>query len=32
MAMLEIKDLNVFYGGIHALRGISLEVEVRSSL
>ena len=27
MAMLEIKDLNVFYGGIHALRGISLEVE-----
>lgn len=27
MALLEIKDLNVFYGGIHALRGISLEVE-----
>ncbi len=27
MAMLEIKDLNVFYGGIHALKGISLEVE-----
>ena len=27
MAMLEIKDLNVYYGGIHALKGISLEVE-----
>ena len=27
MAMLEIKDQNVFYGGIHALKGISLEVE-----
>jgi branched-chain amino acid transport system ATP-binding protein len=25
--MLEIKDLNVHYGGIHALRGISLNVE-----
>lgn len=24
--MLTIKDLNVFYGGIHALKGISLEV------
>jgi len=24
--MLEIKDLNVHYGGIHALKGISLEV------
>ena len=24
--MLEIKDLQVFYGGIHALQGISLEV------
>ena len=24
--MLEIKNLNVFYGGIHALRGIDLEV------
>lgn len=24
--MLEIKDLNVFYGGIHAIKGISLEV------
>jgi branched-chain amino acid transport system ATP-binding protein len=26
MAMLEIRDLNVYYGGIHALKGISLEV------
>lgn len=26
MAMLEVKDLNVFYGNIHALKGISLEV------
>ena len=25
--MLEIKDLHVHYGGIHALRGISLNVE-----
>lgn len=25
--MLEVKDLNVFYGGIHALRGVSLRVE-----
>lgn len=25
--MLEIRDLNVHYGGIHALRGISLNVE-----
>ena len=25
--MLEIRDLHVFYGGIHALRGISLKVE-----
>ncbi|HQC36180.1 MAG TPA: ATP-binding cassette domain-containing protein, partial [Bacillota bacterium] len=25
--MLEVKDLNVYYGGIHALKGISLEVE-----
>ncbi len=24
--MLAIKDLNVFYGGIHALKGVSLEV------
>ncbi len=27
MAILEVKDLNVYYGGIHALKGISLEVE-----
>ena len=27
MAMLEVRDLNVFYGGIHALQGISLEVD-----
>lgn len=26
MAMLEVKDLNVYYGNIHALKGISLEV------
>ena len=26
MAMLEIKDINVYYGAIHALKGISLEV------
>lgn len=26
MAMLEVKDLNVYYGVIHALKGISLEV------
>ena len=25
--MLEIKDLHVHYGGIHALRGISLNIE-----
>ena len=24
--MLEIKDLNVFYGAIHALKGVSLSV------
>jgi len=28
--MLEIKDLHVRYGGIHALKGISLSVEARS--
>ncbi|MBQ5442245.1 MAG: ATP-binding cassette domain-containing protein, partial [Oscillospiraceae bacterium] len=27
MSMLEIRDLNVYYGGIHALKGISLDVE-----
>ena len=26
MAMLEVKDLNVHYGVIHALKGISMEV------
>ena len=25
-AMLEIKDINVYYGAIHAIKGISLEV------
>ena len=30
MAMLEIRDLNVYYGGIHALKGISLEVDRKS--
>lgn len=24
--MLKTNDLNVFYGGIHALRGVSIEV------
>ena len=24
--MLEIKDINVYYGAIHAIKGISLEV------
>jgi len=27
MAYLEIKDLNVFYGGIHALRGVNISIE-----
>jgi branched-chain amino acid transport system ATP-binding protein len=27
MAMLEIKDLDVHYGGIHALKGVSMTVE-----
>ena len=27
MAYLDIKDLNVFYGGIHALRGVNISVE-----
>lgn len=27
MAMLEIKDINVYYGAIHAIKGISLAVE-----
>ena len=27
MAMLEIKDINVYYGAIHALKGVSLSVE-----
>lgn len=26
MAMLEVKDLNVFYGNIHAIKGVSLHV------
>ena len=25
-SVLEIKDLNLFYGGIHSLKGISLNV------
>jgi branched-chain amino acid transport system ATP-binding protein len=28
MALLEIEDLDVHYGGIHALKGVSLKVEV----
>ena len=28
MAMLEVKDLHVYYGVIHALKGISFEVKV----
>ena len=27
MAMLEVKDLHTYYGNIHALKGISIEVE-----
>ena len=27
MALLEVKDLNTYYGNIHAIRGISLSVE-----
>ena len=27
MSMLEVRDLNVYYGGIHALKGVSLDVE-----
>ena len=30
--MLEIKDLHVHYGGIHALKGISLAVPEGKSL
>ena len=25
--MLQIKNLNVYYGGIHALRGVSIDVK-----
>ena len=28
MAMLEIRDLNVYYGGIHALKGCLLKRSV----
>lgn len=27
MAMLEVKDINVYYGAIHAIKGVSLTVE-----
>ena len=27
MAMLDVKDLNVYYGKIHAIKNISLTVE-----
>ena len=27
MAMLEVRDLNVYYGSIHAVKGVSFEVE-----
>ena len=27
MAMLEVKDINVYYGAIHAIKGISLSVD-----
>jgi branched-chain amino acid transport system ATP-binding protein len=27
MALLELKDIHVYYGGIHALKGVSLHVE-----
>ena len=30
MAMLEVKDLSVYYGVIQALKGISFEVEAVS--
>ena len=26
MALLELKDVNTYYGAVHALRGISLSV------
>ena len=26
MAMLEVKDINVYYGAIHAIKGVSFEV------
>ena len=28
--MLEIRDLHVYYGGIHALKGVSLDVPLGS--
>ncbi len=28
MALLEVRDLHVYYGNIHALKGVSLQVEV----
>ena len=31
MAMLEVKDLNVYYGMIQAIKGISFEVNQKSS-
>ena len=27
MAMLTVRDLHVYYGNVHALKGISLDVE-----
>ena len=27
MALLEVRDLDVYYGGIHALKGVSFSVE-----
>ncbi|MBQ3111901.1 MAG: ATP-binding cassette domain-containing protein, partial [Firmicutes bacterium] len=26
MALLEVKDINVYYGSIHAVKGVSFEV------
>ena len=27
MSMLEIRDIHVFYGAIHAIKGVSFEVQ-----
>lgn len=30
--MLRVEDINVYYGAIHAIKGISLEVKDRKSV